>query len=107
MHGMVWGGELHNNLFLILSQLSSTLSYHHDLEINCVRASNWFIHLQRTRQIDGQDDNSVLIVHVELSCMYQISSNPPPSARRFDSRVSAHILKQSPMLPHYSQYRGT
>ena len=36
------GGELHDNLSLILSQLSSTLSY-------CVHA--WFTHLQPTNDI--------------------------------------------------------
>ena len=45
---------------LILSQLSSTL--HTILAINCVHASNWFTHLQRTQQIDGQNDNSVFTV---------------------------------------------
>ena len=34
--------------------------YHIILAINCVHASNWFTHLQRPRQIDGQKDNSVL-----------------------------------------------
>ena len=36
--------------------------YHIILAINCVHASNWFTHLQQTRQIDGQNDNSVLTV---------------------------------------------
>ena len=36
--------------------------YHTILAINCVHASDWFTHLQRTRQIDGQNDNSVLTV---------------------------------------------
>ena len=35
---------------------------HTILAINCVHASNWFAHLQQTRQIDGQNDNSVLTV---------------------------------------------
>ena len=34
---------------------------HTILAINCVHASNWFTHL--TRQIDGQNDNSVLTVY--------------------------------------------
>ena len=37
--------------------------YHTILAINCVHASDWFTHLQRTRQIDGQNDNSVLTVY--------------------------------------------
>ena len=37
--------------------------YYTILAINCVHESNWFTHLQRTRQIDGQNDNSVLTVH--------------------------------------------
>ena len=57
-NSLLCGGELHDNLFLILSQLSSTFS--------CVHASNWFTHLQQTRQIDGQNDNSVLTV--QYSC---------------------------------------
>jgi len=52
------GGEPHDNLFFILSQLSSTLSYY----LGCVHASNWFTHLQRTWQTDDQSDNSVLTV---------------------------------------------
>ena len=36
--------------------------YHTTLAINCVHASNWLTHLQRTRQIDGQNDNSILTV---------------------------------------------
>ena len=32
-------------------------------QINCVDASNWFTHLQQTWQVDGQNDNSVPIVH--------------------------------------------
>ena len=51
------GGELHDNLFLILSQ-----HYHTILAINSVRASNWFTHLQQMQQIDGQNDNSVFTV---------------------------------------------
>ena len=34
------------------------------LAISCVHALNWFTHLQQTRQIDGQNDNSVLTVQV-------------------------------------------
>ena len=56
-NSLPYGGELHDNLFLILSQLSHTI-----LTINCVHASNWFTHLQQTQQTDGQDDNSVLTV---------------------------------------------
>ena len=40
------GGELHDNLFLILSQLSST--FHTILAINFVHALNWFTHLQQS-----------------------------------------------------------
>ena len=47
-HNLLRCGELHDNLFLILSQLSSTSSY----AVKCVHASNWFTHLQRTRQIE-------------------------------------------------------
>ena len=36
--------------------------YHTILAINCAHASNWFTHLQRIRQIHGQNDNSVLTV---------------------------------------------
>ena len=56
------GGELHDNLFLILSQFPP--HYHTILAINCVHASNWFIHLQQTQQTDGQSDNSVLTVYL-------------------------------------------
>ena len=64
-HNSILCGELQDNLFLILSQLSSILST--VLAINCDHASNWFTHRQRTRQIDGQkNDNSVLTVNVDL-----------------------------------------
>ena len=42
------------------------LHYHTILAINCVHASNSFIHLQPTRQIDGQNDNFVLTVICSL-----------------------------------------
>ena len=44
---------------------------HTILAINCVHASNWFTHLQQTRQIDDQNDNSVLTVlmlHAGVFC---------------------------------------
>ena len=43
-NSLLCGGEQHDNLFLILSQLSS--HYHTILAFNCVHASNWFTHLQ-------------------------------------------------------------
>ena len=55
---LVCGRELHDNLFVMLSQP------HIILAINCVYASNWFTHLQPTLQIDGQNDNSVNTVAV-------------------------------------------
>ena len=70
---------LHDNLFLILSQLSFTLSYYY--LVNCVHASNWFTLLQPTWQMDGQNDNSVLtviyknrivILTIILSCLLQM-----------------------------------
>ena len=35
--------------------------YHTILAINCVHASNWFTHLQRTRQTDDQNDNVLTV----------------------------------------------
>jgi len=57
-YSLLCGGEPHDNLFLILSQLPSTSSYY----LGCVHASNWFTHLQRTWQTDDQNDSSVLTV---------------------------------------------
>ena len=51
---------------------------HTILAISCVHASNWFTHLQQTRQIDGQNDNSVLTVH---PCHPQEQLLDPPSSR--------------------------
>ena len=50
----------------IFSSFSANFPPHYQtiLAINCVHASNWFTHLQQTRQIDGQNDNSVLIVSI-------------------------------------------
>ena len=44
------------------------LHYHTILAINCVHASNWFTHLQPTRQIDGQNDNFVpTVIYIVLA----------------------------------------
>ena len=50
----------------IFSTFSANFPPHSNtiLVISCVHASNWFTHLQQTRQIDGQNDNSVLTVYV-------------------------------------------
>ena len=53
----------------IFSSFSANFSpYHTILAINCVHASNWFTHLQRTQQTDDQIDNvptvnSIVEVH--------------------------------------------
>ena len=59
-NSLVCGVKLYDNL----SSFSANFPphYHTILAINCVHASNWFTHLQWTRQIDGQNDNSVLTV---------------------------------------------
>ena len=44
---------------------------HTILAINCVHASNWFTHLHPTRQIDGQNDNSVLsVIYIDHQSIY-------------------------------------
>ena len=66
------GEELHDNLFLTLSQLSSTL--HTILAISCVHASNWFTHLQQTQQMV-----KVTILFLLCRCLNQSSQNATPS----------------------------
>ena len=46
-NSLLCGGELYDNLLLILSQLFS--HYHTILAINCVYASSWFTHLQHVK----------------------------------------------------------
>jgi len=57
----IWENISHVGLWGILSSFSANFPprYHTILTINCVHASNWFIHLQPTWQIDGQNDNSL------------------------------------------------
>ena len=44
---------------------------HTILAINCVHASNWFTHLHPTRQIDGQNDNSVpSVIYISIISRY-------------------------------------
>ena len=59
-------GELHDNLFLILSQLSSTL--HTILAIITVSMHQIgsLICNEHARQIDGQNDNSVFTVYIYI-----------------------------------------
>ena len=50
----------------IFSSFSANFPPHYNtiLAITCVHASNWFTHLQQTRQIHGQNHNSVLTVYI-------------------------------------------
>ena len=61
--------HVEENYMKIFSSFSANFPphYHAILAINCVHASNWFTHLQQTRQFDGQNDNSVLTV--QATCL--------------------------------------
>ena len=56
-----------NYMTIFFSFLAGNFPPHHHtiLAINCVHASNWFTHLERTQQINGQNDTSVLTVLLE------------------------------------------
>ena len=61
---LLCGGELHDNHFLILSQLSSTLSYH---LVNYLCPCIKLVHSSATNvTIECQNDNSVFAVLLNL-----------------------------------------
>ena len=65
--------------------------HYHILAINCVHASNWFTHLQRPRQIDGQKDNSVL---TEMHACSVVESIPKQHGfGRYSTKTPWYIYK--------------
>ena len=76
--------------------------YHTILAINCVHASNWFTHLQQTRQIGGENDNSVLNMHAcripARGLSFSLSKAYIKQVNRFQSWGEAEREEQSSLI---------
>ena len=57
--------------------INYTSHYHTILAINCVHASNWFTHLQQTRQIDGSPQGMMVGLQSTTPCI-TVSSGLSP-----------------------------